>query len=43
MHFSGHGSERGLCFEDQNGNEQTIDIQQLAKFLRLGKSLGLKG
>ena len=43
MHFSGHGSERGLCFEDQGSNEQTIDIQQLANSLRLGKSLGLKG
>jgi hypothetical protein len=33
----------GICVEDQNGEEQTIDIEQLAGVLRLARSLGLKG
>lgn len=43
LHFSGYGSTIGICVKDQNGNEQTVDIEQLASVLRLAKSLGLKG
>jgi hypothetical protein len=43
LHFSGHGSKKGICVEDQNGDESTIDLEQLARVLSLAKSLGLKG
>jgi len=43
VHFSGHGSSKGLCFEDQNGNKQTVDIGQLANVLKLAKGYGLQG
>ncbi|KAK6437174.1 hypothetical protein LTR95_006627 [Oleoguttula sp. CCFEE 5521] len=43
IHFSGHGSEKGLCFQDEQGYEQTVDLVRFADLLRLAKNDGLRG
>jgi hypothetical protein len=43
LHFSGHGSEDGLCFENDRGLAQVADPQLLANFLSLAARNGLKG
>lgn len=42
IHFSGHGSHQGLCFEDQFGDARLIDAQALANLLRLAQKDGLE-
>jgi hypothetical protein len=38
IHFSGHGTESGLCFEDDIGSIQTVSIANLAELLRVAKN-----
>jgi hypothetical protein len=44
LHFSGHGTANGLCFEDEVGNVQLVEPAALAYVLSLAKvDLGLEG
>lgn len=43
LHFSGHGSEHGLCFEGPNGDAVILDPQKFAALLSLAVKEGLKG
>lgn len=43
LHFSGHGSEQGLCFEGPNGDAVILDPDKFAALLVLAVKEGLKG
>ena len=42
LHFSGHGSEDGLCVEDSDGNARIVDPEALADLLSVYRPKGLE-
>ena len=43
IHFSGHGSPNGLCFEADDGTSKLVDPASLGRLLSLARKNGLQG